>query len=121
MPPYVFLRPTTTLIGPTTTHVDNVVEGNLCAMRADRAEGQVINVACGERITLLDVVEQLQEILGREIEVRHEDPRVGDVPHSMADVSRAAAEIGYVPQVSFSEGLRRLVEHVEAQEAPARA
>src|SRR4051794_33668964 len=72
------------------SHVDNVVEGNLRAMAAERAEGQVINVACGERITLLDVIQHLQEILGHGIKVRHEDPRVGDVPHSMADVSRAA-------------------------------
>ena len=102
------------------SHVDNVVEGNRRAMAAGRAEGQVINVACGERITLLDVIQHLQEILGQGIEVRHEDPRIGDVPHSMADVSRAAEEIGYVPLVPFSEGLRRLVEHVEQEESAGR-
>src|SRR4051812_16329673 len=99
------------------SYVDNVVEGNLRAMGAERADGQVINVACGERITLLDVVEELQEILGHEIGVRHEERRLGDVPHSVADVSRAAAEIGYVPQVSFRDGLRRLVDFVGAQES----
>ena len=98
------------------SYVDNVVEGNLRALGAERAEGQVLNVACGERTTLLDVIDELQEILGHEIEVRHAERRLGDVPHSHADVSRAAAEIGYVPQVSFREGLRRLVDHVVAQE-----
>ena len=99
------------------SYVDNVVEGNLRAIVAPRAEGQILNVACGERITLLDVVEELQEIFGHEIEVRHEDRRIGDVPHSHADVSRAAEEIGYVPHVPFREGLRRLVDHVIAQES----
>jgi len=98
------------------TYIDNVVEGNLCAIRAARADGQVINVACGERITILDVIEELGGILGREIDVRHEPARIGDVPHSMADVSLAAQQIGYVPHVSFSEGLRRLVGFVEADE-----
>ena len=98
------------------SYVDNVVEGNLRAMAAERADGQIINIAGGERITLLDVVDELQEILGHEIEVRREERRLGDVPHSMADVSRAAAEIGYVPHVSFREGLRRLVDFVIAHE-----
>ncbi|RMD85396.1 MAG: SDR family oxidoreductase [Candidatus Dadabacteria bacterium] len=89
------------------TYVENVVRANLLAAQAPGVAGEVFNVACGRRITLLEIIETLERITGRRLERRHEAPRVGDVRHSEADVSAAAARLGYRVEVSFEEGLRR--------------
>jgi nucleoside-diphosphate-sugar epimerase len=89
--------------------VDNAVEANLLAATAPGAAGQVFNVACGERTTLLDVIHALEAIVGRKIAPRHEPPRSGDIRHSLADVGRARAALGYTGAVDFAEGLARTV------------
>jgi UDP-glucose 4-epimerase len=92
------------------TYVDNVVDANVLALTAPGAPGGVFNIACGERIDLLTLVALLQELTGRPVAPRHAPPRVGDVPHSLADVSRAREVLGFRPRVDFKEGLRRTVE-----------
>jgi nucleoside-diphosphate-sugar epimerase len=90
--------------------IENVVEANLLACTAPKeAAGQVFNVACGERTTLLDVITALSEIVGRRIEPRHAEARTGDIRHSLADISRAKRLLGYSGRVGFAEGLRRTV------------
>jgi UDP-N-acetylglucosamine/UDP-N-acetyl-alpha-D-glucosaminouronate 4-epimerase len=93
------------------TYIDNVVEANLLAARATGGAGEVFNVGCGERVTLLAIIEKLESILGRRLERRHEAARAGDVAHTQADVSRAKRELSYVPLVGFDEGFARAVEH----------
>jgi len=88
------------------TYVANVVEANLLAAAAPGAEGQVFNVACGGRISLNDVVTTLARLSGTEANVRYEPPRPGDVRDSRADVSRAAAVLGYRTLVDAETGLR---------------
>lgn len=100
------------------TYVDNVVAANLLAADAPDLRGEALNVACGERLTLLDVAATIERIVGRTVERRHTAPRRGDVRHTLADVSRARARLGYEPQVSFAEGMRRTVAFF-AQPAPA--
>ena len=89
--------------------IDNVVEANLKACTAPGAAGKVFNIACGERITLLDVIRALSAITGRAITPRHEPSRVGDIRHSLADTTRAREVLGYSGAIPFSEGLRRTV------------
>ena len=96
------------------TYIDNVVDANLLAARAPRASGEVFNVGCGDRIALLDIVERLEKLLGRDLERRHTPPRAGDVPHTLADVSKAQRLLGYVPAVDFDEGLRRTLDYFKA-------
>jgi len=96
------------------TFIDNVVQANLCALSAPRAEGQALNIACGERISLLEVIGVLGDLLQQEVEIDHAPPRAGEIPHSLADVSRAATEIGYVPAIGFRDGLARTVESFAA-------
>jgi nucleoside-diphosphate-sugar epimerase len=96
------------------TYVANVVQANLLAVTApDRAVGQVFNVACGERYTLVDLVATLNDILDTDLEPTHESPRPGDVRHSLADVTAAQEVLGYEPQIDFREGLRRTVRWFE--------
>jgi len=89
--------------------IDNCVEANLLACVAPEAPGKVFNVACGERTSLNDVLRILSDLVGRAIEARHEPARAGDIKHSLADVSRARALLGYTGAVKFAEGLRRTV------------
>jgi UDP-glucose 4-epimerase len=91
------------------TYIDNVVEANLLAARAPGTAGEVFNVGCGERVSLLTIVEMLEQSLGRPIPRRHAPARPGDVPHTLADIGKAKRLLGYQPLVSFDEGFRRTV------------
>ncbi len=92
------------------SYIDNVVEANLAACQAPEAAcGQVFNIACGGRISLLDLVQAINAVLGKEIEPTLAEERVGDIKHSQADISRAANLLGWVPPVDFAEGIRRAI------------
>jgi nucleoside-diphosphate-sugar epimerase len=93
------------------THVSNVIAANLAACAAPReACGQVYNIACGDRITLNDLVATINRILGRNIAPTYAPPRPGDVLHSQADSSRATQMLGWKPVTSFEEGLARTID-----------
>ncbi|MBM3333488.1 SDR family oxidoreductase [Candidatus Sumerlaeota bacterium] len=93
------------------TYVANVVQANLLACQAaDRAAGEVINVACGERIDLLGVLDAIGHIIGRRTEPQFEAPRPGDVRHSLADLTKASELLGYRPIVPFAKGLELTIE-----------
>ena len=89
------------------TYIDNVVHGNLLALRAPRAAGKMMNLATGGRISLLDLVDKLNRVLGTHFKPIHEPGRVGDIKHSRADVTRAGELLGFEPVVEFDEGLAR--------------
>jgi UDP-glucose 4-epimerase len=67
-------------------------------------------VGCGSRTSLLEIIGKLERMLGRPLERKHSPTRVGDVPHTLADLSAAKRDLGYEPAVEFDEGLRRTVE-----------
>ena len=91
------------------TYVDNVVQANLRAAEASGVGGEVFNVACGQRYSLLDLIGLLNRILGTRLEPRFGEPRPGDVKHSLADVSKGERLLGYKPTVSLEEGLERTI------------
>ncbi len=91
------------------THVDDVVAANLLALDVPAAAGRIYNIACGRQVSLNELVAQLNEILGTQLQAEHLAPRAGDVKHSLADVGRAARELGFNATVEFSEGLRRTI------------
>ncbi len=92
------------------TYVANVVEANLRACEAPGAPGQVLNIACGRRVTLNELARLLGEIMGAEAAPRYSDARPGDIKHSLADISRAQEVLGYRVWVPLEEGLRRTAE-----------
>lgn len=92
------------------TYIDNVVHANCLAADAPRTAGQVVNVACGESISLNRIVARINEHLGTNIRPIYAPMRAGDVRHSLADIGLAREVIGYRPQVSFDEGLRRAID-----------
>ena len=93
------------------TYIDNVVDANLLAAEAPQASGEVFNVGCGRRVSLLDIVSRLERLVGRSLERRHTPSRAGDVPHTLADIDKAKRLMGYTAAVDFDEGLRRTVDY----------
>ena len=93
------------------TYIDNVVSANLLAARAPAASvsGKSYNVGCGSRTSLLEIIGMIEKMIGRTVKRKHSPSRVGDVPHTLADVGRAKQDMGYEPLVDFDEGLRRTV------------
>lgn len=92
------------------TYVANNVRANLLACVAPEAvAGQAMNVAVGDRITLLELLEGMQRLLGTHLEPVFAPEREGDVKHSQADISKARHLLGYEPVVSFAEGLEATV------------
>jgi len=92
------------------TFVKNVVEANLLACKAPAVAGEVFNVACGDRITVISMLQQINKITGKDIAPIYGDLRKGDIKHSQADITRAKERLGYQPKVSFEEGLRSTIE-----------
>ena len=93
------------------TYIDNVVDANLLAARAPDVGGEVFNVGGGERTSLLEIIARLEQLLGRPLARRHTPVRAGDVPHTLADVSKGKRLLGYTPLVNFDEGLARTVQY----------
>ncbi len=92
------------------TYVQNAVQANFRALFAPKAAGEVVNISTGHRYTLLDLVEQLEQILGVQGHPRaFLDPRPGDIRHSLGDIQKARELLGYEPQVGFREGLELTV------------
>ena len=92
------------------TFVENVVHGNLLALKAPDVAGEVMNLAIGGSVSLLQLVDKLNRILGTDIAPLHTDPRPGDIKYSRADVSKATDLLDFAPVVAFDEGLARTVE-----------
>jgi nucleoside-diphosphate-sugar epimerase len=91
------------------TYVDNVVDANLLACTTEGVEGLVFNVGTGERHSLNELLRNLSEIVGNELNPEYTERRAGDVRHSLANIERAQRLLGYQPRVRFAEGLRRTV------------
>ena len=93
------------------TYIDNVVAANLSAADARDASGKVINVANGERITLNQLLDVLKELTGRQdVNAEYQEPRIGDVKHSLADNTMARELLGYECKVGLREGLKRTID-----------
>ena len=96
------------------TFVQNVVNANLLAATTSNVAGQVFNMACGERYSLLDLMDALNEILDLNIEPVFAPARTGDVKHSLADISAARERLGYDTKLSFIDGLKQTVAWYQA-------
>ena len=89
------------------TYVENVVAANLLAAASPAANGIVCNLGAGGRTSLLQLLDLVREVTGRDVKANHVPPRAGDVRDSLASLERAKQAIGYEPRVSLREGLER--------------
>lgn len=91
------------------TYVGDVVNGVLRCCEAPKVAGEVINVAAGGRVSLLELIQTLQIILKKDVAPVFAPTREGDVRDSQADIVKARSLLGFEPSVSFEDGLRRTV------------
>lgn len=102
------------------TYVANVVDANLLAARApaDAIRGEILNMACGTRYSLNQLVALVAGLTGRDVTPQYREARAGDVRHSEADITRARRILGYTPTVSFEDGLSRTVAYFQKSVVP---
>jgi nucleoside-diphosphate-sugar epimerase len=89
------------------TYIDNVVHGNILAGTKPGISGHAFNLACGDNFSLLDIIHLLEKFSGKKTIRKHTPMRKGDVRKTWADIRKAKRMLGFKPQVSFEEGLRR--------------
>jgi len=92
------------------TYIDNVVQANMLAMSAQRLHGEIVNIACGQRVSLNQLLELLKQFIPSERTTVYEEARPGDVRHSLADISKAKDCLRYEPIAGIETGLKRTVE-----------
>jgi UDP-glucose 4-epimerase len=101
------------------TYVEDVVTGVLQCCEAPAIAGEVLNIAGGGRVSLLEVLDTLSDLTDRPIDPIFMPPREGDIRDSQADITRARERVGFQPSVPFREGLRRTLEwHRQSAVAP---
>jgi UDP-N-acetylglucosamine/UDP-N-acetyl-alpha-D-glucosaminouronate 4-epimerase len=96
------------------TYIDNVVQANLLSCTTPGVGGEVFNVACGERHSLLEIAALIGKFVGHELPRRHVASRRGDVRHTLASIEQIQKRLGYRPEVGFEDGLRRTFDALRA-------
>jgi nucleoside-diphosphate-sugar epimerase len=93
------------------TYIDNVVDANLKAAETTLGLGSIINVATGQRISLNQLLSELKHLIGKNhLNAIYQEPRVGDVVHSLADISRAREFLNFEPRIGLREGLQLTID-----------
>jgi nucleoside-diphosphate-sugar epimerase len=93
------------------TYVENNVMANITAATSEDGVGEVFNIAMGNSISLSDLVNTINKLLGKNIKPNHLTERTGDIKHSWADISKAEKLLGYTPAISFEQGLGKTIEY----------
>ncbi len=97
------------------THVSNAVHANLLAATTENPlRGEVVNIACGESYSLLELVKRMASLLSLEPTYQLGEKRVGEVKHSRASIEVAHTLLGYQPVMRFEHGLADAVQHYQA-------
>jgi nucleoside-diphosphate-sugar epimerase len=91
------------------TYIDTVVDANLLAARVKRTAGEVINIACGQAVTINQIIGMINKLVGKNVKPIYAPSRAGDVKHSLADITLARKTIGFNPAISFQQGLEKAI------------
>jgi len=95
------------------TFVSNVAQAMILAMDVPKAAGEAINIACGDSITVNQLVQVIGKTLGKKLKVVHGKPRPGDIYRSRADISKAKRLLGFKPQVDFEAGMKKTIDSLK--------
>ena len=96
------------------TFVGNVVDANLLACDAKNVSGKVFNIADGCSTTVLDLILHLSNALGTPVQPLFQDPRPGDILHSMADITAATQQLGFTPNTDFKTGILKSIDYYKS-------
>ncbi len=92
------------------TFVEDIVKGNVGLLENSQADGEVLNIGSGRRLTVNILVEELGKVLGKDVKPQYVDEMKGDAKHTLANVEKAKKLIGYEPKIRLEEGLKKFVE-----------
>ncbi|MFY3740751.1 MAG: UDP-glucose 4-epimerase [Candidatus Nitrosomirales archaeon] len=95
-------------------HVKDIVQANMLAMESENAKGEVFNVASGNSISILQLLETLRAITDTYVEHKYAEPRVGDMKFGLAKIDKIERELGYCAKIPIKEGLRELVDYIKS-------
>jgi len=90
--------------------VEDVVKANFLAMEKKHAPGSIFNIATGTQTSINDLAKIIYELSGTDFNPVYEEPRKGDIKHSYADISKAKKYLGFEPEYSLKEGLKKTIE-----------
>ncbi|NET00537.1 MAG: NAD-dependent epimerase/dehydratase family protein [Sphaerospermopsis sp. SIO1G2] len=96
------------------TFINDIIAANLAAATVPEAVGEIFNIGGGSRVVLTEVLETMENIVGKSIQRNHIGKAMGDARHTAADISKAKKILGYQPKVSLKEGLQREWEWVKS-------
>ncbi len=103
-------------------YIDNVVTANILAMQSKKNfQGEAVNIACGDQIKLNDIKELIEKHTNQKLILEKRPPRLGDVKHTQADISKAKKLLGYKPSVKFEAGLKQTIAWFESRKAGKKA
>lgn len=88
-------------------HVSDVVRANELAIESD-LKGELLNIGSGQSVTLLELIQILEKISGKKLELTHKEAREGDIKLSKADVQKAKNLLNFQSSVSLEDGLKAL-------------
>jgi len=95
-------------------HVEDIVRANMLAMESENAKGEVFNVASGNSVSILQLLEILRAITGAHVEHKYAEPRVGDMKFGLANIYKIERELGYSAKTPIKDGLRELVDYIKS-------
>jgi len=93
------------------TFVQNNVSANLLACFSNEAIGEVINIACGQSFSVIELVNEINKVLNKDIEPIFNKPKKGDIKQSLADIRKAKKLLNYDVKVQFVEGIGKTIEY----------
>ncbi len=92
------------------TYIDDIVDGTLRAMTKNNIDGEIFNIASGERITINKLYTLLGELVDRKITPIHEKEKKGEARHTHANINKARKHLGYKPRYNIKQGLKKFIE-----------
>lgn len=93
------------------TFVEDVINANLLSCVSKKADGKILNIAGGKRISINELALKIMKILGKEVDIIYRERREGDVKDSLADISLAKSLINYEPSYTLDKGLNETVQY----------
>lgn len=92
------------------TYVSDIVDGIMGSLGYDRERFAIFNLGGSHAVTLSELIQEIEQVMGRQAEILERPPQPGDVPFTFADIGKAGRELGYRPRVPIRDGIRRYVE-----------
>lgn len=92
------------------TYIDDIVQGICSAIKYNKTQYEIINLGGGSPVTLTQMIETIEKVLGKKAQINRLPMQPGDVDKTVSDISKAQKLIGYYPQTTFEEGIRKFVD-----------